>query len=215
LASAAIQLAMTAMLQYGWDAMPGPLQWWFSAAQVEVTSYVFYFVAGALAATHLDACLAWLRRHRRQAALGALGACVIGEGWYLANVLGGESPGAAANVFQPATLLLTAGVVVGLWMVAERWLGGHPVDGRLWRVVRAAGLASFGFYLAHMVTLLVITEQPVLSWLPTDRLPWVLGSAVRMAMVVTGTFVLTWAFRRTPLSRLLTGRPRVGAARAT
>jgi surface polysaccharide O-acyltransferase-like enzyme len=102
---------------------------------------------------------------------------------------------------------LVLGSVVGLWLLAERWLLRYPLDGPVWRTLRMAADASFGFYLAHMVTLLLITREPLLSILPTDKLPVMQATVSRLAIVIVGTVALVWLIRKTPLSRVLTGRP--------
>ena len=206
-ASVAFQLLFTASVQYGWYQLPWVLQQVLSYGQVEFPSYQLYFIAGALAAVHLPECLAWLRAHTRLVAAGTAGLIAAGEGWYGLNLLVGEPPATASSVFQPAILLLALAGVTGLWMLAERWLTTHSLDGRLWGLIRMSANASFGIYLSHMVVLLAITSSPVLAVLPTWKLPWVAGSIVRFVMVMAGTAAIVAISRRTPLSKVLTGRP--------
>jgi peptidoglycan/LPS O-acetylase OafA/YrhL len=214
LVSAVLQIGMSAWIQYWWDWIPWPGQWVLQWGQVEFPTYQFYFVAGALAAARLDTVLAWMRAHRRLT-LGLIGVgLVVGEGWYGLNLALGEDSATAAGVLQPAVLVLSLACIAGLWVLAERWLRTHALDGRLWSSIRLSADSSFGVYLVHMVPLLVLTQPPVLYWLPTDHLPWPVEAVVRFLVVVAVTAAMIWVFRHTPLSLLLTGRrrsrPRVG-----
>lgn len=211
LVSAVIQLGMSALIQYWWDWMPWQMEWLLQWAQVEFPTYQFYFLAGAIAAARLDTVLGWMRRHHRLTLwLIAIG-IVVGVGWYGINLLLREPSSIAAGVIQPAVLILSMACIAGLWMLAERWLRTRPLDGRLWRSVRRSADSSFGVYLIHMVPLIIITEQPFLTWLPTDKIAWPLSAIIRFVIVVVVTGALIWIFRRTPLSMLLTGRRRRAA----
>jgi hypothetical protein len=213
-ASAALQIAVTWAMQYQWEELPGSVSLWLQGAQNELTSYQLYVVGGALAAIHLPRLLGWLRAHTRAAVGLAAGAVAGGEAAYALNLALGQSPAVASNVFQPAMVPLVLGSIVGLWMLAERWLTRYPLDGALWGSLRRTADGSFGFYLAHMVPLLLLTRPPVLNVLPTDHLPPLQASAARLAMVVAATAGLVWVIRRTPLSRALTGRPGAGVRAA-
>jgi peptidoglycan/LPS O-acetylase OafA/YrhL len=209
--SVAIQVAMTVVMHYHWQLIPTQLQFWVDGAQDELTSYQLYVVAGAIAAIYHRECIAWVRAHRRIATSLAGVALLVGEGWYVVNLWLGESPDAASDVFQPAVIPLVLGSVLGLWLLAERLLVRHPLDGALWPRLRRYADASFGFYLAHMVPLMLITQAPVLSVLATDQLPALQGTMARLAMVIVATAALVWLIRRTPFCRALTGR--TGAVR--
>lgn len=208
-ASVAFQLLFTSFVQYGWYQLPWVLQQVLSYGQVEFPSYQLFFIAGALAAVHLPECLAWIRAHTRWAVAGTAAMVAVGEGWYWLNLLLGEPPANASGVFQPAIILLALAGVVGLWLLAERWLTSYSLDGRLWGLIRMSANASFGIYLSHMVVLLAITSSPFLAVLPTWKLPWMAGSIVRFVMVMVGTVAIVAISRRTPLSKVLMGRPRL------
>lgn len=205
--SAGIQVAFTALYQYGQALQPGWLMTWFSYAQVELTSYQLYFIMGALAADHLDECLAWIRRHGR-AALGiVLGTTAASEAWYALNLAVGESPEIASGVFQPAALLVVVAALVGLAMLADRLSRTHPTDGRLWRSVRIGARTSFGVYLAHMLPLQLLLLTPIAGLIGVHALPLPLQAPVVLALVLAATFGLVLALQRTRLSVALTGRP--------
>lgn len=204
--SIALQVAATWAMQYQWPQLPSPVVYWMEGAQNELTSYQLYVLAGALAAIHYRRCLEVMRRFPKATVWLVLAALVGGEAWYLVNLRMGLPPAVASSVFQPALVALVLGSVAGLWLLAERWLLRYSLDGPLWATLRKWADASFGFYLAHMVVLLAITQQPLLEILPTDKLPVMQATLSRLAIVVVGTAALVWLIRRTPFSRVLTGR---------
>ena len=206
--SAALQLGITTVMQYWWPYMPWPVQWWWQFAQVEATSYQFYFVAGALAAFHIDRWLPWLRSHRRPALLAALGGVAIGEGWYWLNLRLWQSPSQASNVFQPAELLLVAAILVCLWLLAEHLLARHQLGGRAWSSIRFGADASFGVFLAHMLVLSAIIYTPIRGWLGMDRMPLPLSAVVAIAVTLVVTTGLVAVLRSSPLSWPVLGRAR-------
>src|SRR5437764_94036 len=79
-ASAAVQGAWTAGMQYAWAWLPGPVQSLFQSAQVGLWSYQFFVLVGALAAVHASEVREWIREHTRLALGLALGALAAGEG---------------------------------------------------------------------------------------------------------------------------------------
>lgn len=206
LGSLAVQVAATWAMQYQWPPLPSPLVFWMEGSQNELSSYQLYIVAGALAAIHYRRCLEWLRSHPQAAAVLVAAGLLGGEAWYLANLHLGQPAAVASNVFQPAVVALVLSSILGLWMLAERWLLRYSLDGAVWGTLRKAADASFGFYLAHMVVLLLITREPLLAILPTDKLPIMQATLARLALVIAGTTALVWLIRRTPFSRVLTGR---------
>jgi peptidoglycan/LPS O-acetylase OafA/YrhL len=206
IASAALQMVVTGLIQYDWDIFGDKLQMWFGEAQLEVTSYQFYFILGGITALRWQELRELLTRHRRLAAGLSLFGLVAGEAFYPFNLLLGQKPGDAAGVFQPALLLITVGAVLGIWIIGESWIGSHQPSGRLWRGIRYLATASFGIYLAHMLPLVVITQAPVLGVLPTDKLPWAVATAARYGIVMVFTLLLTALVMRSRLSRALAGR---------
>jgi peptidoglycan/LPS O-acetylase OafA/YrhL len=211
--SAAIQVAFTALYQYGQALQPGWLMWWFSYAQVELTSYQLYFIMGALAADHLEECLDWIRAHGRAALAIVLGTAAASQGWYALNLALGESPEVASGVFQPAALLVVVAALVGLAMLADRLARTHPADGRLWRTVRVGARTSFGVYLAHMLPLQLLLLTPIAAAIGLKALPLPLQAPAVLAIVLAATFCLVLALQRTRLAVPLTGRPGRGGRR--
>ena len=212
-ASAAVQVAWTAGMQYAWAWLPGPVQSLFQSAQVGLWSYQFFVLVGALAAVHASEVREWIREHARLALGLALGALAAGEGVFLLNVRLGQPPAEAQGVFQPATILLFGGVVLGLWLLAERLLRDQEPGGSFRRGLRWAGETSFGIYLSHMVALQLVLLDPVRQALGLDRLPVVQAGILTWLLAAAGTTALAVALRYTVLSRLLTGRPRLRLGR--
>jgi surface polysaccharide O-acyltransferase-like enzyme len=207
--SVAVQVAFTVAFEYGGAVVPGPIQTWFAYAQVEATSYQLAFVAGALAAEHLPECLAWLRRHARAALAVAAAAALAAEGWYAANLALGESAQRAADVFQPAELLVIGAAVVGLVLLADRVVRASAPRGRLRSGLGVASRASFGVYLAHMLPMQLLLLTPLASLTALSTMPRPLAAVAVYALVLSATFALVLALQRTPLSLVLTGRPRL------
>jgi peptidoglycan/LPS O-acetylase OafA/YrhL len=212
-ASVAVQVAFTTLYQYGWGITPGWLQTWFAYAQVELTSYQLYFVLGALAADHLDECLAWIRRHGRAALAAVLGATAAAEAWYGINMAVGETADQAAGVFQPAAILVAGAALVGLALAADRLAVGFAADGAFWRTVRRGARTSFGVYLGHMLPLQLLLLTPAATLIGLHRLPLPLLGVAVLAIVLCATFAIVVALQRTPLSVVLTGREGVRPAR--
>jgi peptidoglycan/LPS O-acetylase OafA/YrhL len=209
--SAAVQVGLTAWIQYGWESMPWLLQQWFAYAQNEVTSYQFYFLVGGIAAARLPALLAWFRSHRRALLVVIVAAIAAGEAWYGANLLLGEPAIMASGVLQPALVLLVVATLLGLWLLGDRWLRTHPLDGRLWRLIRWSGENSFGIYLVHMLPLWAIVYLSPLVAIQaalglTQPAWWPVLTLLRFAVAMALTAGLVVAIRWSPLSKALTGR---------
>jgi peptidoglycan/LPS O-acetylase OafA/YrhL len=206
-ASGTLQLALTAVLQYRPDLIPSGVLGFFLYAPIEVTSYQFYFVAGALAAAHLDECARFVRRHWR-GLRQAIGFVVLGaEACYLVNLHLGQPPQQASAVFQPVVLPLVLAAVVGVWMAAERLRVAFPRGSQGWRRIRVAADHAFAVFLAHAVLLIAVLQPRIDHALGLSDLPWPTLAAVRFVLVLTGAALLVALLRWTPLSQALTGRP--------
>ncbi|MBO0704226.1 MAG: acyltransferase, partial [Candidatus Dormibacteraeota bacterium] len=195
LASAAVQVTWTGAMQYAWAWLPGPVQALFQSAQVGLWSYQFFVLVGALAAMHAHEVREWIRAHSRLAPGLALGALAAGEGVYLLNVRLGQPPAGAQGVFQPATILLFGGVVLSLWLVAERLLRDRTPRGSFQRGLRWAGETSFGIYLSHMVVLQLVLLDPVRQALGLDGLPLVQAGLATWLLAAAGTTALAVGLR--------------------
>lgn len=206
-ASGAVQLGLTALLQYRPDLIPSGILGFFLYAPIELTSYQFYFVAGAVAAANLDACVRFIRRHWRGLRQAIVFVLLGAEACYLVNLHLGQSPPQASGVFQPVVLPLVLAALAGTWMLAERLRDWFPARSVAWRRIRIAADHSFAVFLAHAVLLVVVLQPGVDRVLGLGDLPWPTLAAVRFVLVLTGAALLVAVLRWTPLSRVLTGRP--------
>jgi peptidoglycan/LPS O-acetylase OafA/YrhL len=214
--SAAVSVAGMWILQYDWSAFPYPIQWyWFGNAQVELTSYQFFFVLGALCAFHFNQVRAWLRAHRSAALWAVLAGVIAGEGWYVVNQLWlGQPSGQAANVLQPGEMLLVVALLIGLWMLAEWVIESHHPGGRLWRAIDFGADASFGVFLFHMLPVTALVYSPLWNWLGMNLLPSPVATLITIAVALGVTVPCVALLRRLPLSAWTTGRPRKREAAA-
>ncbi|HYZ02760.1 MAG TPA: acyltransferase [Candidatus Binatia bacterium] len=206
-ASAAVQLGLTALIQYRQDLIPSGVLGFLLYAPIELTSYQFYFVAGAVAATHLDACVLFVRRHWRGLRQTLVFVLLGAEACYLVNLHLGQPPPQASGVFQPVVLPLVLAALTGIWMLAERLRGWFPPRSVAWRRIKVAADHSFAVFLAHAVLLIAVLQPRVDRMLGLGDLPWPPLAAVRFVLVLTGAALLVALLRWTPLSWVLTGRP--------
>ncbi|MGH7919385.1 MAG: acyltransferase [Candidatus Dormibacteraceae bacterium] len=209
--SAAITVLMSGILQYFWTSFPDWIQWyWFGNAQVVFTSYQFFFILGALCSCHFNELRAWLLAHRGTALWAALVAALAGEAWYVVNLKRlGQPPGQAANVLQPAELLLVVAAIVGLWVLAEWAVVRFPLDGRFWKATAFGADVSFGVFLFHMLVIILLTASPIWGWVGFDRLPSPLATVSTLVIALAVTLPCVALLRRLPLSAWTTGRPRL------
>jgi peptidoglycan/LPS O-acetylase OafA/YrhL len=206
-ASAAVQLALTTLLQYRPDLIPSGVLGFFLYAPIELTSYQFYFVAGAVAAAHLDVWVPFVGRHWRGLRQTLVFVLLGAEACYLVNLHLGQPPPQASGVFQPVVLPLVLAALTGTWMLAERLRGWFPPRSVAWRRTEIAADHSFAVFLAHAVLLIAVLQPRVDRVLGLSDLPWPTLAAVRFVLVLTGAALLVALLRWTPLSWVLTGRP--------
>jgi peptidoglycan/LPS O-acetylase OafA/YrhL len=207
LASLALQVVYTLFLRYPPTSLPLPLQIWFTYPQIELPSYQFYAVAGLLAAEHFDQVRAWLRGKTGRVLAGIVAAAAGAEAVFLFDVAHGRSPDFAAGVFQPAMPLLATATLAGLYLAGNWLVRTQPADGRLWRAVSWAARASFGVYLAHVLALTVVVQTGLLAGIGLSA-PSALRTMLALALTLAATGLLVEILGRTPLSAVLTGRPR-------
>jgi peptidoglycan/LPS O-acetylase OafA/YrhL len=194
-----IQLVISGFDMY----KPGSVAW--IRHYPNVSSYVGFIIAGAVAADHSTTFLAWVRGHRGLIAwltastgLGMLGVYVVG-------LSAGYSEYKAGAPFQPMELIWSAGVGLGFLALGTWWADRRDPTSRLARGVDEASDLSFGIFLAHPLVLWV------LLWAGSDWAvasiprPWL--TLVAYVVVVIGATAISFAARRTPLSLELTGRP--------
>lgn len=215
-ACAAFQLVFSLAVQMQWQL--GILSAWLRGPDAILFSYVFYIVAGAVAAWHAEAFLAWTRQHARGVLAGAAVTIGLSIATYAVQLAaGGMSPNAASAVFQPVLVFESAAVAWALLTIGMTW-----ADSRKARRTTVLALSdrSFGVYLIHPLllagALALMTATGVLA--AVQQMPAVAQLLVLVVVVAPVTYaaaaMLTGVFRKTPLSLALAGRPRHQRVRA-
>jgi peptidoglycan/LPS O-acetylase OafA/YrhL len=200
----AVQLVVTVALHYGhWTWSP----WYDLGSTRQLSSYVFYLVAGAITGAHLPAVRAWIWRHRWL--LLAAGATVVGavEVWYWFKVRNGQSTTGTSDPFSPEFIPLYLATVLLLWL-AGAWWANRARDGGGWpsRLVRTTSDDSYGVYLSHIMFLDILATLGLGGL--DSHVPWIATVVIAVLVAWTGASLLTVLLARTPLSRWLTGRAR-------
>jgi peptidoglycan/LPS O-acetylase OafA/YrhL len=205
-AAAIWQLAFTYEVQRSWGAY-GPLGPWLGNPDAWLISYVFYIVAGAVAAWHLPQLLAWVDRYSRR--LGWLAVLTAGASVlvYLWQLHSGMSIDVADTTFQP--MIVVESTMFGLAaLAAGRAWERRGTPGRRW--VMYGSVATFGIYLVHplMIQLVVwLGGLAALAHVP-QLITILILLFVGVPVVVALSLVFSEIFIRTPLSLPLVGRPR-------
>lgn len=183
---------------------PGSVAW--IRHYPNLSSYVGFIIAGAVAADHSAAFLTWVRTHRRLIAwvTAVTGAAMIGT--YLIGIAFGYSEYKAGAPFQPMEIVWSAGIGLGFLALGTWWADRRDPRSRLARGVDEASDLSFGIFLAH----------PLAIWLLLWPGGWVLATIPRPLLtlvayiaVVIGATAISFVARRTPLSLALAGRPQL------
>lgn len=199
-------LGVQAWVSFGLhDQHWSPQVWYDINSTREVTSYVFYLVAGMVLGAHLPAARAWA--WRRRGLLLAAGLLVLAgvEAWFVFTVRSGQAPASAADPFEPEAIPLYAAVILLLWL-AGAWWAHRSRNGRPSRLARAMSDNSMGVYLSHIMFLdaLVTVGLGGLS----RHVPWIVAVLVAVTVTWLAATVFTEAAARTPVSRWLVGRAR-------
>jgi peptidoglycan/LPS O-acetylase OafA/YrhL len=197
-----VQILMTSLMH--WGVLPLQMRGFFATR--EVTSYLFYLVAGMVVALHLDDVHRWLVRNGWWIFGATVIAAAVAEVWYvsahdhLVSWLGN-----ATDPLQPVVIPFNIGAIAcvylfGVWLVEKR----RP------RWVRAVTMSgsdnSYTIYLAQMLFIYALRD---LGWHSLDGvLPWPVVSATAVAIVVLACVLLSSLLARTPLAVALTGRRR-------
>ena len=184
---------------------PSYVIWIDKYNRIEFTSYLFFIVAGAVAADHATEFLAWVRHHRRLiVGLTAVGAAAS-IGVYVYNMAIGESAVTAATALQPIVIVWSIPVGLVFLVIGAAWADRRRPDSRSARLVDTATDRSFGIFLAHPLLIWFLLWVGG-GWI-AHTLPYPLLSPVLYVLVVVGTVLLVEILRRTPASLALTGRP--------
>lgn len=208
------QVVFSLAVQMQWPL--GFVSAWLRGPDAALVSYVFYIVAGGVAAWHAESFLAFTRRHPRAILSGAAAAVAVSIATYALQLsVGGMSPNDASAVFQPVLVLESAAVAWALLAIGVLWADrGMPRT----RAVLALSDRSFGVYLVHPLLLTGVLSAATASGLAraVEGMPAATQLALLLLAVVPVTYVVaalvTGLFRTTPLSLALTGRPRSARA---
>jgi peptidoglycan/LPS O-acetylase OafA/YrhL len=213
-ACAAIDLAFTADRHYNLPH-PGFLSFFFVHADPLAISYVFFLVAGGVAAMHFDKVTGWVRDHPRAVGLIVTGGLGLTLASYCFDHYAlGQNAAQAGEVFQPMVLVATTAAVTGLYALGVRWADRGEAR-RFKRTVAYAADASFGVFLVHplLIQVLSTVAGPVTRSAADGRIPSWVVLPVDFLVVVPCIFVVAAVavrlVRHTAFSLALTGRPRL------
>jgi peptidoglycan/LPS O-acetylase OafA/YrhL len=214
---AIFQLTFSLAAQQQWNL--GPLSGWIRTPDPFLPSYLGYILAGAVAAWHREALIAWTRRNVPLVFGGCVAAIGLGIGVYLIQVyLLGQPPLQASFVFQPVIVVESVAIAWAFLAAGLLWQErGRPGE----KLVRSGSDASFGVYLVHPLilqgALLGATSIGLVDLAQGAPTPLVLALLVLVLLpllyLVSG--LVTAAARRTPVSLALTGRAWSRPARPT
>ncbi|TDW74614.1 surface polysaccharide O-acyltransferase-like enzyme [Curtobacterium sp. PhB25] len=212
-----VALVVQLVVFAGYKYFPASDAWLHGYQKQFFFSYVFFIVSGAIAADHADAFLRFIRVHRRAVlwAFAGVGALTLGV-WALQVALG-QSLYAAGTPLQPIEAVWSTAVFVGFLAIGARWADRRRPGSPVARFVDYASDRSFGIFLSHPFLIWILLYGD--SWLEAVvPRPWL--TLVTYLLVVVLSVAVTEAFRWTPLSVPLTGRPSLASraqrrARAT
>ncbi|KQS07810.1 hypothetical protein ASG04_11485 [Curtobacterium sp. Leaf183] len=198
--SLVVQLGVFACYKY----FPSTDAWLHGTQKQFFFSYVFFIVSGAIAADHADRFLGFVRTHRRGIGWVFLGGVLLTLGVFVLQMATGDSPYAAGTPLQPVEAVWSTIVFVGFLAVGAAWADRRVAGSPLARVVDYASDRSFGIFLSHplVIWLLLYGSSPLEALVPK---PWL--TLVTYLLVVVLSVAITEAFRWTPLSVPLAGRP--------
>ncbi|MBF4608307.1 acyltransferase [Curtobacterium sp. VKM Ac-1393] len=199
-----VALVVQLVVFAGYKYFPASDAWLHGYQKQFFFSYVFFIVSGAIAADHADAFLRFIRVHRRAVlwAFAGVGALTLGV-WALQVALG-QSLYAAGTPLQPIEAVWSTAVFVGFLAIGARWADRRRPGSPVARFVDYASDRSFGIFLSHPFLIWILLYGD--SWLEAVvPRPWL--TLVTYLLVVVLSVAVTEAFRWTPLSVPLTGRP--------
>jgi peptidoglycan/LPS O-acetylase OafA/YrhL len=201
-----VQVVMTTLMH--WTVLPAYMRGYYATR--EITSYVFYLVAGMVVALHLDAVHRWLVRNGWRVFAATLGAALIAEGWYVAAARHVVSwMGSASDPLQPIVIPFNIGAIACVYLFGV-WLVAPGRSRRIRSMAMSGSDNSYSVYLAQMLFIYALSD---LGWHSLDRvLPWPLVTAIGVAVVFLACVLLSSVLARTPLAVALTGRTRASWA---
>ena len=197
-----VQVAMTTLMH--WNVLPAYMRGYYATR--EITSYLFYLVAGMVVALHLDAVHDWLLRNGWRIFAATVVAAAVAEGWYVAAARHAVSwMGAASDPLQPIVIPFNIGAIACVYLFGV-WLVAPGRSRRIRSMAMSGSDNSYSVYLAQMLFVYALAD---LGWRSLDRvLPWPLVTAIGVAVVFLTCVLMSSVLARTPLAVALTGRKR-------
>jgi peptidoglycan/LPS O-acetylase OafA/YrhL len=195
-------LTWLAVLQ--WVPAPcGGLSWLWAHAYELLPTYAMYVVGGCYAAIHFARLQGFVERHQ-PLLLAIAGACVVAAITAYAVQLPDMAPRQAANVLQPATTFSCLAALIVTYIAGCRWTAaGRPHQQK----VALLSDLSFGIFLSHPLVLQVFLDHGLGN--NGQRLPALLATLLGWALAALGGAALSALARRTAVSLVFTGRPRI------
>jgi peptidoglycan/LPS O-acetylase OafA/YrhL len=206
-----VSLLVQLVVFAGYKYFPSTDAWMHGYQKQFFFSYVFFIVSGAIAADHAEGFLGFVRRRRRAIGWAFLGGAVLTLVVYVVQMALGDSAYKAGTPLQPVEVVWSTLVFLGFLAAGAAWADRRVAGSRLARVVDYASDRSFGIFLSHplVIWLLLYGSSPLEALVPK---PWL--TLVTYLLVVVLAVAVTEAFRWTPLSVPLTGRPSLSARAA-
>jgi peptidoglycan/LPS O-acetylase OafA/YrhL len=202
-----VQLLILACYKY-W---PSTISFMHGYSKQYSFTYVFFIVAGAVAADHADAFLRFIRVYRKPILWGVLGVMVLTLGVWALQLALGQSLYSAGTPLQPIEAVWSAAIGIGFLTIGAAWADKRDPNSRLAKIIDFGSDRSFGIFLSHpfMIWILLYGDSWFEQHIPT---PWL--TPVMYVLVIACAVVATEIFRWTPLSVPLTGRPSLGSRKA-
>ncbi|SDT42887.1 acyltransferase [Microlunatus soli] len=174
--------------------------------------YAFFIAAGMLTALHRDRVDRWIRaRPVLISVLFGVGV-VVTMGVFLIRSSAGSAMLASLPAF-PTILPWAAGATLVVYALCITWDRRAPAGGRTARLAAAGAHRAFGVFALHPLVLWALDR-----WLLPALNAAGVGTPTEMVILfvgtVLGTVLLVELLLRTPLSKVLTARPRMSLRRS-
>jgi peptidoglycan/LPS O-acetylase OafA/YrhL len=172
----------------------------------DLLSYQEFFVAGALAAFHLDEILAFFAVHFRRIGMLTAALGVVTLFWYMITIWGGGSLADGSDVYTPIAVVWSLAAVAGLLSLSWWWVNREPVSSKRRRLPSAAYLAELtgGIYLCHVLYINMI-RAALESLGLFATLPWPITVAILYVGTLTFAVPFTALVQRTPVRWIIGG----------
>ncbi|KAA9157922.1 acyltransferase [Amycolatopsis acidicola] len=185
-------------------APAGPLGEIWPHTDMMLPLYVFFFVAGAVAAEHREALDAWITGHRWVVVAIGVGTLLFTGGVFVLRAP--DYAWAAAAPTYPAVLPWAIGATLLVYAASLAWSRRRPADGFSARLVAAGAHRAFGVFAVHPLVLWVL-EVTLVPWLGREVPDAPARTAIVFLLTVAGALAVVEVLLHTPLSKYLLARP--------